>query len=307
MKNLAACASLALLALAGWTVQAPPAGIVLSVEGSVEVSPRGGASVPAAVGTRLSGGDRVVPASGGRAVVILRGGERVEVTGDPYAVPVPSARAGDGDIFGRAVQVLGRVAASNTEDLADRQGLIRPIPGEPVLVAPRNELAVLDARPTFTWHRVAGAEGYTLQIRRPGAAPRRFGTEDTTWTWPGDLEPLTRGEEYWWTVAPAASGRATREQRFTVLGPEGREQVHRDLQVLADGGLDPAGDGAFLAAALYSHAGLYYEAARALERLERSGTPMGAGAYLLQGDVLATIGDLAGARRAFQRADELRR
>ncbi|NIT89717.1 MAG: hypothetical protein GWM92_19035, partial [Gemmatimonadetes bacterium] len=41
MKKLAACASLALLALAAWTVQAPPAGIVLSVEGSVEVSSRG--------------------------------------------------------------------------------------------------------------------------------------------------------------------------------------------------------------------------------------------------------------------------
>ncbi|NIP58639.1 MAG: hypothetical protein GWM92_19025 [Gemmatimonadetes bacterium] len=108
-------------------------------------------------------------------------------------------------------------------------------------------------------------------------------------------------------MAPAASGRATREQRFTVLGPDGREQVRRDLQALADGGLDPAGDGAFLAAALYSHAGLYYQAARVLERLERSGAPMGAGAYLLQGDVLATIGDLAGARRAFRRADELRR
>lgn len=306
MKKLLAIGT-ALLFVAAWTPQSGPVAVLIQVEGAVQVE-QGGSTSEASVGTRLAAGDRVVPSSGGSAVLIQRGGTRIEVT-DAHTVQTPSSGSGgEGDMFSRTVQVLGQVANADTDNLMDRQGMIRPIPGEPVLVAPRNELTVLTPRPTFTWRAVEGAEGYTVQVRRPGSRPVRFQEiTDTTWTYPSSAPPLVPGEEYWWTVAPAGSGRATREQRFTVVGPETYEAVARDLRTLTEMGLDPAGEGAFLAAVAFRDAGLYYDAAGALEHLEQSGTSLGPDAYLLKGEVLATLGDAEGARRAFDRADELRR
>ncbi len=307
MKKLVALTAALLLVGATWAVQDGPVGVILNVDGTVRVTGSDGQSREAGAGTRVSATERIVPASGGSALLVLRGGERVEVT-EEYAVPSPGASSEDGDMFSRASQVLGRVASTNTENLADRQGMIRPIPGEPVLVAPRNELAVMSPRPTFTWYGVNGASGYTLQIRQPGERPRRFeGIPDTTFTYPEDAPPLAHGEEYWWTVAPAGSGRATREQRFSVVDGETYQQVKSDLRSLEDAGLDPEGDGAFLAAVVHWEAGLYYEAARTLEKLEASGEAMSADAYLLKGDVMATMGRLEAAREAFDRADEMRR
>jgi hypothetical protein len=307
MKKLAAFGIGLLLATAAWTYQSGPVAVIIQVDGAVQVE-QGGAGADATVGTRLAAGDRIVPSSGASAVLIQRGGTRIEV-GEAYTVEAPaSGSGGDGEMFSRAVEVLGQVANADTESLMDRQGMIRPIPGEPVLVAPRNELTVMAPRPTFTWTSVDDAAGYTIQIRRPGSRPMRFGEiSDTTWTFPASAPSLIPGEEYWWTVAPAGSGRATREQRFTVIDPAGYETVTRDLRMLDEMGLDPAGEGAFLAAVAYRDAELYYDAVGALELLERSGAALGPDAYLLKGEVLTAVGDAEGARRAFDRADEIRR
>lgn len=306
MKKLAASALAFLLTAGTWAVQGSPVGVILEVEGTVRVVSGDADPVDAAVGTRVSSEDRIVPESGGRALLVLRGGDRVEI-GQAYTVPSPGTSSGDDDAFSRVNDVMGRVASMNRENLADRQGMIRPIPGEPVPVEPRNELTVLSIRPTFTWHGVQGTTGYTVQIRRPGSAPVRFqSVDDTTFTYPADAPPLIPGEEYWWTVAPEGSGRATREQRFSVIGADAYARIAGELRSLADSGLDPAGDGAFMAAVLFRNAGLYYAAEGALSYLERSGAPMSADAYLMKGEILATLGKLEGARAAFDRADAMR-
>ena len=307
MRKLLGIAIGLLLATGAWTYQGGPVAVIIQVDGAVQVE-QGGSAADAAVGARLAEGDRVVPSSGASAVLIQRGGTRIEVE-EAYTVQAPaSGSGGGGDMFSRTVEVLGQVANADTEGLMDRQGMIRPIPGEPVLVAPRNELTVLSPRPTFTWRAVEDATGYTVQLRRPGHRPVRFRElPDTVWTYPSSAPPLVPGEEYWWTVAPAGSGRATREQRFSVVGPDGYERVTRDLRMLDEMGLDPSGSGAFLAAVAFRDAGLYYDAAGALAALESGDQTLSPDAYLLKGEVLSALGDAEGARSAFDRADELRR
>lgn len=305
-KLLAITTSLLLLGAAARTLQDAPAAVLVQMEGAVQVQPAGGAPQAATVGTRLAVGDQVLPAQGGRAVVVHRTGQTQVVT-EATTIEAPSG-GGEGDMFSRTVQVLAQAATSDARSQPNRQGMIRPIPGEPVLIAPRNEITVMEPYPTFTWHSVPGAEGYTIQIRKPGSRPVRYQAgPDTVWTLPETEEPLTRGETYWWTVAPAGSGRATRETQFQVIGSEGYEEVAGGLQALADAGLDPAGDGIFLAIVIYRDYGLLYDAARSLDFLEESGSALSRDVVLLKGEILDALGQLEAARRAFDRADEMMR
>jgi hypothetical protein len=278
----------------------------VQVEGAVQVQPAGGAPQDAAVGGRLAVGDQVLPGQGGRAVVVYRTGATQVVT---EATTIEAASGGEeGDMFSRTVQVLTQAATSDARSQPNRQGMIRPIPGEPVLIGPRNEIRVMEARPTFTWHSVPGATGYTIQIRKPGSRPVRYETgADTTWTLPMSAPALTHGDTYWWTVAPKESGRATRETQFQVIDVEGYQGVASSIQAISDAGLDPAGDGAFLAVVIYRDAGLLYDAAGLLGFLEDSGATLSRDVLLLQGEVLDALGQLDAARRAFDKADEMMR
>ncbi len=118
---------------------------------------------------------------------------------------------------------------------------------------------------------------------------------------------LTHGDAYWWTVAPAASGRATRETRFQVIDVEGYQGVVSSIQAISDAGLDPAGDGAFLAVVIYRDAGLLYDAAGLLGFLEDSGATLSREVLLLQGEIMDALGQLDAARKAFDKADEMMR
>jgi hypothetical protein len=83
--------------------------------------------------------------------------------------------------------------------------------------------------------------------------------------------------------------------------------VNQDLGTLIQAGLDPAGDGAFLATVIYHEAGLLYDAAAALDFLEGSGIPMSADAWLLKAEIMDALGDLDAAQEAFDQADRLMR
>jgi tetratricopeptide (TPR) repeat protein len=185
--------------------------------------------------------------------------------------------------------------------------MIRPIPGEPVLVSPRNGVMVMDTRPTFTWLTVAAANGYMIQIRRQGGSFMRLESADTTFTLPASVPALMPGQTYTWTVAPMGAGRPTREQSFTVIGGAEYSALQDDLMELADNDLDPFSDGLFLAVTIYRDAGLFYEASAALTFLEESGSPLSAQAWLLRGEIFDALGQLEDARSAFDRADELLR
>lgn len=284
--------------------QDAPAAVIVKVDGSVQIRPGGGEAGPASVGTRLSVGDQIVPGAGGRAVVVSRTGATRTVT-EAVTIQAPSA-GDDGDIFARTVQVLSQAASSDARSQPNRQGMIRPIPGQPTQVGPRNSIAVLEVRPTFQWHEVEGARGYVIQIRREGAPPKRYETgPDTTWTLPDSAEALARGETYLWTIAPTGMGRPAREQVFEVATEDTYEGVTENLESLEAAGLDPAADGLFLAAVVYREAGLFYDAADALEALSDDGTPMSADAYFLLGEVLDRLGRLEEARSAFDQGDRL--
>ncbi len=308
MQKLAwvATSILVVATASGSTLQDIPAAMVVTMQGDVQLRVGGGPLQAAAVGSRLSGGDEVIPGQGGAATLIDRTG-RTQVVMESFTVQVPGGGART-SVLSRAVRVLASAATTDARGNPNRQGMIRPIPGEPTLVAPRNGLKFMSTRPTFTWRPVECAEGYTLQLRRIGGVFNRYQAgPDSVWTLPDSEEALEPGAEYMWTVAPRPSGRPTREQPFTVIGSEAGETVASDLALLADAGLDPATDGLFLTAVIYRDADLLYRAEGALSALEAGGAPLSASIYLLRGEILDALGHIEEARMAFDKADELMR
>jgi hypothetical protein len=296
------------LLLGSWVLptaaQEPPAALVVKLQGDVSIR-HAGATAAAVVGARLDAGDEVVPAAGARAYLVHRSGQ-TQVVSERTTIAAPAAAA-PGDVFSRTVRVLAQAATSNARSQPNRQGMIRPIPGEPVLVAPRNGIKVSGARPTFSWMAVEGAKGYTLQLRTEGERPRRFELGPVTeFTLPAAEAALVAGRQYQWTIAPTG-GRPTREVPFTVLGEAERRQLTSGIEAISGMGLDPKGDGQLLAVVVFTDMGLYYDAADAIGRMETSGDRLSWDLYLLKGQVLDALGRLDEARAAFDRADALLR
>lgn len=281
------------------------AALVVKLQGSVSVK-SGSATQPAAVGTKLQVGDEVIPAAGAKAYLVHRSGQ-TQVVAERTTIAAPAAGAAQGDMFSRTVRVLASAATSDARTQPNRQGMIRPIPGEPVLVAPRNGIKVSGTHPTFTWMPVTGATGYTIQIRTDGQPPRRFDVGAvTSWTLPSSEAGLAPGRQYQWTVAPKG-GRPTREVPFLMLGPDDRKLLDGGIDAIAGMGLDPKGEGQMLSVVVFTDLGLYYDAAEAIERMEKSGDALTPDLYLLKGEVLDALGRLDEAREAFDRADALLR
>lgn len=222
------------------------------------------------------------PAAGARAYLVHRSGQ-TQVVAERITVAAPAAGAAQGDMFSRTVRVLAQAANSNARTQPNRQGMIRPIPGEPVLVSPRNGLKVNDVRPTFSWMAVEGAHGYTLQLRTDGERPRRFEVgKATAWTLPAAEAALVPSKQYQWTVAPAG-GRPTREVQFTVIGDEDRRQLASGIESISGMGLDPRGDGRLLSVVVFTDLGLYYDAADALGHLDEARAAFDRADALLRG------------------------
>jgi hypothetical protein len=297
---------LALLAAGGRPHQETPAAVLVKLNGSVQVQIGDAGPQAATVGTRLSVGDRIIPGSGAQAIVVFSSGATQTLT---ETTTIETATGGgQGDMFSRTVQVLSQAASSDARTQPNRQGMIRPVPGAPEIIGPRNSLPVRSARPTFSWHPAEGHSEYIVQIRQEGSQPVRYEVGATTeWTLPGDAPALTAGGSYWWTVGPKGRGRPSREMQFQVLALEKHDALNEQLGILLEAGLDPEGDGAFMAAVIYREAGLYYDAAMALGFLEDAGQPLGVEALLLKGEIMDAMGDLEAAQAAFDEADKVGR
>ena len=284
---------------------ADPAAVVVQVNGAVQIQRTGqNASSPATVGASLNAGDKVVIGSGAKAVLLYKTGKMVPATS---TITIEDAqRDKPGGLFNQTVTTLAQVATTNARTQPNRQGMIRPIAGEPMLIAPRNLVKVADLHPTFVWGKLDDAAGYTVQIRRlepfPGKPERFQAGNMTSWTYPADATPLIPGGVYEWTVA-SNSGRPATVQRFRVVTAEDFSRIASTLTELTAAGIDPLSDGLFLTALAYRDAGLMYDAKGLLERLEKSGAPRGREFYLLRGEVLDAVGDLDGAAKAFASAD----
>lgn len=302
MKQLRWAASLALVLAAPLAAQDDPAALVVRVQGDVQIRSQG-AVAAAAQGSRLAVGDEVIPAAGARAILLTRTGAQQVVTA-ATTVAAPQG-GGNPDMFARALATLAQ-AASTDRTAGGRQGMIRPLPGEPTLVAPRNGLTVTAAHPTFTWMPVEGVSRYTLQLRRvDGGRPMRFEVSGTEWTLPEGEAALEIGATYAWTVAPDG-GRPTREQQFRMIGEEDNELLFSTMEEIRAIGLDPFGDGLFLTTVIFRDLELYYDAASALEEVEEAGG-MSADLYLLKGEILNVLGQEEEARKAFDKADAMMR
>jgi tetratricopeptide (TPR) repeat protein len=292
-----------LFASSALEAQEGPAAMIVRVSGSVNVRLGDAAPAPAAAGNRLAVGDAVIP-DGGQATIVFSTGRTQQVT---EALTIAAATGDESNGFARTIGVMASAASADARSRPNRQGMIRPIPGEPVLASPRNGIKIMDTRPTFTWLAVDGASSYTIQIRRDGGDYIRLQASDTVFTIPASVPGLVPGERYLWTVAPSGAGRPTREQPFEVIDSEEYAQVQESFETLLEADLDPFGDGLLFAAAVYREADLYYEAAGALDFLEESGSTLSAEAYLLRGEILDALGRLEDAARAFEEADRLMR
>ncbi len=305
-----AVASVVLLLLsAGAAVAAlrsDPVALLIRAQGAVTVERADGTDpVPGTVGVGLNAGDRVVVERGGEAMVLYRTGRLVKAA--TSVVIEQPADAEPSSLFSNTMSTLAQVATTDARTQPNRQGMIRPIAGAPVPVAPRNAIRVLSFRPDFTWTSVPDAGRYVIQIQRrgpDGPPPVRFdvGT-DTTWSWPGSEAPLVPGATYVWTVGGEGIGRVAEPQTFTVASAADVATVERTLTGLVDAGIDPGTDGLFLAALAYRDAGLFYEAQRALETTGARGGGGGRAFHTLRGEVYDAIGDAARAQAAFAAAD----
>ncbi|MGE0160183.1 MAG: hypothetical protein AB7T31_12305 [Gemmatimonadales bacterium] len=284
--------------------QGEPAALILRVQGDVSVTHGSAAPTPARVGEPMYVGDGVIPAAGGRAILITSAGAQQVVT-QRTTIAAPTS-AGSSDMFDRALSTLAQAAGADAST-GGRQGMIRPIPGETALVAPRNALNVASPRPTFSWTATRG-QTYDLMLRNvAGGRPAVYEVgADTVWTLPDSAADLEQGATYQWTifVGGRRSGRALPPQDFRVISLEESVEMEDYLDEIAVFGLDPRGDGLLLTVVAYRDMGLFYEARHALDEVEAGG-PLGWELYRLKGEILAELGHEEEARAAFDRADSL--
>ena len=305
-RTSSGAALIAAVVLTGFMFAADPAAVVVQVTGDVQVQRAGASAVaPAAVGASLAAGDRLIVREGARAVVLYRTG-RSETATSSVTIAAPEGQQ-PGGLFDQTVNTIAQVATTDARRQPNRQGMIRPVAGEAVPIAPRNGVRVVDGWPTLTWFRIPDAHGYMVQLRRidvEGARPVRFhaGT-DTTFTLPSGAPPLAAGAEYEWTVAAAPSGRPATVQKFRVLDGAAHAALSARLDAIRAAGLDPAADGAFLAALAYRDAGAHYQALQKLEHLAADGAPNSRAYHLLHAELLDATGDVEGAAAAFAAAD----
>lgn len=301
--------SLGLLLTAGValaTVADDPVALLIKFQGDVEVQ-RGGDDdrLAGQVGLQLHPGDGVRVGEGGQAVVLYRTGRMVKAAADITIEDVEEGASSS--LFSNTLRTLGQVATTDARTQPNRQGMIRPIAGAPAPIAPRNEVKVLSARPTFTWFSVPAASEYMIQLQRQGPdapAPVRFSVgTDTAWTVPLTEAPLVPGATYSWTVGGEGVGRVARTERFTVASGDDIAALQDALDGLIAAGIDPAEDGLFLAALAYRDGGFYYEAKRAIARIEEQGNGTGRAFFMLKGDVLDALGEVEAAAEAFRVAD----
>jgi hypothetical protein len=299
-----------LLSANAWThtprVSADPAAVVVQLSGAVEVQRGGqGKGVPATIGVGLNAGDKVVVPSGGKAVLMYKSG-KIESASASLTVAAPESRDPAGR-FQQVVTTVAQVATTNARVQPNRQGMIRPVAGEPIPISPRNSVKVLDVRPTLSWYSVPEATSYTVQVRRispAGGAIQRFTVgKDTSWVYPASAAPLVPGAEYEWTVGATPGRISSYRGRFRIVSAEEFAQVAGVLRELATANIDPMSDGLFVLALAYRDSGMFYEAGRALDRLAELGGGKGRAFHMLRGEVLDAIGDLDGASRAFAAAD----
>lgn len=282
---------------------ADPIAVVVRVTGNVRVQVGAAPPAPARPGLRLRAGDRLNVPTGAQAVLLYRTGRSQTVT-QSIRVQAPRGAAGAG-VFQQTIRTLNEVSSTDARALPNRQGMIRPIAGSPVPVSPRNLVALVGTRPGFTWTQVPEATAYLLQVRDLEGGPlMRFplGT-DTTYTLPDSLPELARGHTYEWSVARVDGGRAAPPQRFRIATQAELDSVGIRLEQLRGIGLDPDGDGAFLAAVIYRDAGLLHEALAALDRVEVSGGGTGAEFRRMRGEIYAQLGMLDRALEDFTAAD----
>lgn len=274
---------------------AAPLAVVVSWTGTPRVL-RADTVVSLGVGLRLVAGDRI-EVEGPATMVALHRSGRLETLATSAVLASDSARA-DG-LFARTVRTLVAVAGVDARSLLNREGMIRPIPGTAVVVAPARGILLLDAQPAFTWFAVPGASGYRLQLRADGGAPvRRELGPDTVWASPTALAP---GTTYEWTVAALPNGRPAAPQRFRIADADERAALARALDELRATGADPDTDGLFLAALIHLDHGFLYAADRMLARVESAGAT-GADFHRLRADVLAALGDAEGTALQLERA-----
>lgn len=279
---------------------ADPVAVIVEIAGDVRVHRTAAAEPEAAtLGSELLSGDRLVVGSDGTAVLLYSSG-RVHRTSESLLV---EAEGGErASLFARTTRTLAQVASTDARAQPNRQGMIRPIAGGAVAIAPRNGITVASDRPTFVWFSVPGATGYTLQIGYEGSIPMRLGLgADTTWTLPATMV-LEPGATYVWTVGATPDGRIAPPQRFRSATAEERRVLGERLGEIAAAGLDLRGRGSFLAALIYRDAGFMYEANELLDLIERSGMRTGAAFHNLRGEVYDALGMLDAAAAAFARA-----
>lgn len=295
---LALAAAIPFLIGAIAAAQDVPAAVVVKVTGEVTMRSGEADLVPAAVGTRLTEGDQLIPVAGAEATVVSRAGRKQVVT-QPVTILAPEG-AERGGLFAQTLDVLAQAATSDARSVPNRQGMIRPIPGEPTPMRPKNGIRVKPAGTiTFRWAAVEGVSSYTVQVRRAGAAPVRYEAEGTTFDL--DAAELETGHMHYWTVG--AGGRVAREDSVYVASATELDELASTLGAIAAAGFDLDDDGQLLNVLAHTDFGYLYDALSVIQSIESAGSQLSADLLLLKGELLDEMGRLDEAQAAFDAAD----
>ncbi len=193
----------------------PPAALVLSAQGTINLTQDAKPARRLGVMDLLRPGDHLAAAGDGQAtLVFLSDGHRerlkgaVQVTvGEKECMPTSAVERLDAshDLTGAHLASLSELARSARAGVGVLRG---ELPPTPQAVTPMYGSTVLDTRPTLSWPAVPGADSYTVELFRGNVQHLvwRETTREDHLPYPEQRMPLHHAAKYLWRVTAHHGG-----------------------------------------------------------------------------------------------------
>jgi len=228
--------------------------VVIAIQGEFELHRSGEAPARLRIGELLEEGDELRPTGEGRALLLLRAGRVLELR---RLTEIEGTEGERTPFFGLVAGLIERFserppAASGAADGPAPSTILRPI-------QPANGIPIRVLNPALVWS--GGEPGRPVRITLRPERGERMAFEPPpsgVAVLPAELA-LSPGMAYDWWIEPIG-GEPSLAVRFQVLPREAMDRIAVSLSALREAGLDPEGDGALIALALFHQENLLYDA-----------------------------------------------